>query len=86
MGEQSVKGKVAIITGSSMGIGKAIAFELGRKGAKIVLNGREVPKLNKAKQELEANGADVIAIAADVRYLEDCQRQHPREAEDTNGH
>ena len=37
----SLDGKVAIVTGSSRGIGKAIAIELAKKGVSIVLNGRD---------------------------------------------
>ena len=41
-----VEDSVAIVSGSSMGIGKAIATELGRKGAKVVLNGNACKSKN----------------------------------------
>ena len=48
MSNESLKGKVAIITGSSMGIGKAIAWEFANKGASVVLNARNKEKLAKS--------------------------------------
>mgnify|MGYP005681140067 CR=1 FL=1 len=44
----SLDGKVAIVTGSSRGIGKAIAIELAKKGVSIVLNGRNLSRLEQA--------------------------------------
>ncbi len=67
------KDKVAIITGSSMGIGKATALALARQGAKVVLNGRDVKRLENAKQFLQSQGFEVIAVSGDVRSYKDCQ-------------
>ena len=47
-----IDNKVAIITGGSSGIGKALAFELGRQGAKIVISGRNQRNLFEAQSEL----------------------------------
>jgi NAD(P)-dependent dehydrogenase (short-subunit alcohol dehydrogenase family) len=66
-------GKVAIITGSSRGIGKAIAVELAKKGALIVLNGRNAERLSEAEQELLGIQPDVIAVCSDVSTLDGCQ-------------
>ena len=49
----SLDGKVAIVTGSSRGIGKAIAIELAKKGVSIVLNGRNSSRLEQATKELK---------------------------------
>lgn len=64
--------KVVIITGSSMGIGKNMALQLGERGAKVVLNGRNKERLKKTQQELLDKGYEVIAIAGDVANYEDC--------------
>ena len=48
------KDKVVFISGSSQGIGKAVAMELGLLGAKLVLNGRDEEKLKRAAEELKA--------------------------------
>ena len=67
------KGKVAIITGSSQGIGKATAIELCKKGASVVLNGRTLKKLRKTELELLNQGFDVKAVQGDITSLEGCQ-------------
>ncbi|MEM7658121.1 MAG: SDR family oxidoreductase [Bacteroidota bacterium] len=63
---QSFQGKVALITGSSMGIGKAIARQLAQQGAKVVLNARNAEKLARTEAGLQAEGLKVAAFAADV--------------------
>lgn len=68
------KDKVAIITGSGMGIGKATALELAAQGAKVVLNGRNAERLQKAFEELKAKGYDAIAIPCDITSAADCER------------
>jgi short-subunit dehydrogenase len=65
-------GKVAIVSGSSMGIGKAIAWELLQQGAKVVLNGRDAEKLEKTKKEFRNKGYEVDAVVADIRYPDRC--------------
>jgi 3-hydroxybutyrate dehydrogenase len=59
-------GKVAIVTGASRGIGKAIAGRFAQEGAKIVLNARTEAPLQAAADELRTEGATVFAHAADV--------------------
>ena len=68
------KNKVAIVTGSSMGIGKAIAFELAQVGAKVVLTGRNSNRLNQTLAEMHKNGWEAIAFQGDVSNWEDNQR------------
>jgi len=65
--------KVAIVTGSSMGIGKAIAIELAQKGVKVVLNGRDKERLNDTENELSKSGYQVTAVVADVRKVNQCE-------------
>lgn len=60
------EGKVALVTGSSMGIGKAIARLLAQQGAKVVLNARNATKLAKTEADLQAEQLEVAAFAADV--------------------
>lgn len=69
-----LKNKVAIVTGSSMGIGKAISHALGAAGCKVVLNGRTKDRLHSAAAEMESKGYEVYPIAADVSKWEDCER------------
>ena len=62
----SLKGRLALVTGSSQGIGLAIAEGLAVAGASVVLNGRDVAKLNVAQQHLKSLGYDVHSAAFDV--------------------
>lgn len=59
-------GKRALITGSSQGIGFALARGLATAGAKIVLNGRDAEKLSSAAQMLRGDGAQVEMLAFDA--------------------
>ena len=58
--------KSALITGSSQGIGFALAKGLAASGAKIILNGRDQTKLQAAADSLSATGADVQTLGFDV--------------------
>lgn len=68
------QGKVALITGSSQGIGKAIAKELGSLGARIALNGRNPAKLEKANQELIQSGITTLLVQGDITNFEGCEQ------------
>ncbi len=61
-----MENKVAIITGSSAGIGLAIAKTLAQKGVSVVINGRKLDKLKSAEAEIEAQGGKVLALQADA--------------------
>ncbi len=61
-----MENKVAIVTGSTSGIGFAIAKTLALKGAKVVINGRKLEKLKNAEQEIESLGGKILAIQADA--------------------
>lgn len=65
-------GKVAFVTGSSKGIGKSIASELLKEGAKVVINGRDAATLKTAAQELSNLGGEIMEIAADVSESKAC--------------
>ena len=62
----SLKGKTALITGSSQGIGLALARGLAEAGATIILNGRDSKKLDIAAKALAEAGATTIISAFDV--------------------
>jgi NAD(P)-dependent dehydrogenase (short-subunit alcohol dehydrogenase family) len=68
--EKSLQGRVAIITGGGTGIGRAIAFEYARLGAKLVLASRSADHLEPTARELESKGAQVLCLATDVRIPE----------------
>jgi dehydrogenase/reductase SDR family member 4 len=71
----SLKGKVALITGGSRGIGRAIALAFAEAGASLVVSSRNKrpPELQKVAEEIQAKGGKALAIAAHVGKKEDVQ-------------
>jgi NAD(P)-dependent dehydrogenase (short-subunit alcohol dehydrogenase family) len=70
-----LSGKVAIVTGSSDGIGFVSAQILAREGARVVLCARREARLLEARDKLlSASGAEVLAVQCDVRKLDDVRR------------
>ena len=70
-----LQGQVALVTGSSRGIGKAIALELGRLGASICINYRgSEAQAQDVTDQLRAQGNQAVAIGADVSQAEDVER------------
>jgi NAD(P)-dependent dehydrogenase (short-subunit alcohol dehydrogenase family) len=61
-----LKGKVALITGSSRGLGREFAVGFAKEGADVVINGRGLEKANSVAEEIKNLGVRSIAIAADV--------------------
>lgn len=59
-------GKVAVVTGGSEGIGRATALLLARQGAKVAICARREGPLRQVAAEIEAQGGEVLAVAADV--------------------
>lgn len=59
-------GQVAIVTGGSRGIGKAVARLLADRGAALILVGRNPVTLEGAAREIGGSGASVVAVAGDV--------------------
>jgi len=60
------KGKTALVTGSSGGIGREIAIALAKEGADLILVSRNVPKLEAVKKEIEDLGQQAVVIQCDV--------------------
>ncbi len=69
-----IDGKVALITGASQGLGKALALAYAEKGAKIVINSRSESSIKPVAEEAEGKGAEVLALAADVSDGDDVRR------------
>lgn len=68
-------GRIAIVNGSSQGIGYAIAHLLAEEGAHVVMSARRVEALEAAAARVrEETGAEVLAVQADTRNPGDCER------------
>ena len=72
--ENALNGQVALITGSSRGIGLAIARRLGRMGARVSLCARKKADLESAAADLRAAGIEVLAVPTDVTRADEVSR------------
>jgi short-subunit dehydrogenase len=65
------KERVVLITGASSGIGRALAIELGKRGARLGLTARRALELSKVAEEVSRAGGQALALPADVRSAEE---------------
>ena len=66
-------GKVAVITGSSRGIGRAIAERMAEHGAKVVVTSRKLDACEEVVSAIKAKGGEAVAIACNISRKEDLQ-------------
>ena len=64
--DSPLKGKIAVVTGSNRGIGRAIAVEMARAGAAVAASARDVSTLEPTTREIGELGAECLAVACDV--------------------
>lgn len=72
--ELGLKGKIAVITGGTEGIGKATALTLAREGAKVAICARRKALLEATAAEITRAGGEALAVVADMSKAADCER------------
>ncbi len=81
----NLKGKVAVITGSSSGLGKQMTYAFAKQGANLVLLARRIERLEELKKELEEYNIKILALKCDVTSTSDINNA-ARNAEKEFGH
>src|SRR5712692_5571461 len=74
MTQQNLKGQRALVTGATSGIGRAVALQLGREGAEVVVHGRDAARGADTVEEITAAGGRASFVAADLGDAADVQR------------
>ena len=67
----NLKGRVAVISGASSGLGKQMSYAFAKAGANLVILARRVERLVELKNELEKYGIEVLPLKCDVTSTED---------------
>ena len=70
----SLKGKAALVTGASGGIGRALALGLAAAGARVGVHGRSQAELDETRSQIEAAGGSAVLLQADLADHEQCQK------------
>src|SRR3546814_15828070 len=65
-----ITGKVAVVTGGSHGMGRAVAEELGRNGCRVVVVARGQQRLDETVEAIRREGGQAVAVSADITRLE----------------
>ena len=69
-----LEGKVALITGASQGLGRALALAYAKGGVRVVINARSEESIRPVAEEVDSSDAEILALAADVSKRADVER------------
>lgn len=84
--QTSLKNKIAIITGASRGIGRAIALKLGTLGAAVVVNyANNAPAAEEVVADIIETGGKALAVKADIKYIDEVESLFDRCIEEFGG-
>jgi 3-oxoacyl-[acyl-carrier protein] reductase len=78
-------GKIAIVTGGSLGIGKVTALALAREGAQVAICARGIEALQESAREIQATGSKVLQMRADMTSLDDIKHLVATAAQELGG-
>jgi 2-dehydro-3-deoxy-D-gluconate 5-dehydrogenase len=70
----SLRGKTALVTGASGGIGRVLAVALAEAGAVVAVHGRKAPGIEETRRQIAGAGGKALAFEADLREVEPCAK------------
>lgn len=70
--QKLLENKVIVISGGTKGIGKGVAIEAAKQGAKVVIGGRDKEAGHKIVAEIEENGGNALFVSVDLLHVEEC--------------
>src|ERR1700681_1697056 len=72
--QSNLEGQRALVTGATSGIGRAVAVQLAREGAEVIVHGRDAARGTQTVEEITAAGGKASFVAADLADVGDVQR------------